>query len=152
MESALSLKRRNPDMNVYILYRDIRTYGERETLFQAARAAGVVFVRYRRDARPEVTESGGALTVRVTDHVLGRPLAIDADLLVLATAIVPPRDEQLANFFKVPLNADGFFVERHAKLGPSELPPTGCSSAAWPITPSPSTRPSSRGRRRRPGP
>jgi heterodisulfide reductase subunit A len=79
--------------------------------------------------------------MRVTDHVLGLPVEITTDLLTLAAAIVPYADEQLAQFFKMPLNDDGFFVEKHAKLGPSNLPRTVCSSAGWPITPNPSTRP-----------
>jgi len=73
--------------------------------------------------------------VSVVDHVLGRPVEIDADLLTLATAIVPYKDEQLAQFFKVPLNEDGFFVEKHAKLGPSEFATDGvflCGLAHYP--------------------
>ncbi len=135
IESALELKRRNPETGVYILYRDIRTYGEREAIYKQARAAGVIFIRFSLDHKPEVVVADGQLRVRVTDHVLGLPLAIDADLITLATAIVPSRDEQLAQFFKVPLNADGFFVERHAKLGPSEFATDGvflCGLAHYP--------------------
>jgi heterodisulfide reductase subunit A len=135
IESALELKRRNPETSVYILYRDIRTYGEREAIYKQAREAGVIFIRFSLDHKPEVVVDDGQLSVRVTDHVLGLPLAIDADLINLATAIVPSRDEQLARFFKVPLNADGFFVERHAKLGPSEFATDGvflCGLAHYP--------------------
>ena len=135
IESAMELKRRNPDAGVYILYRDIRTYGEREVLYKEARKAGVVFIRYSLDNKPEVTEKDGQLSVRVTDHVLGLPLEIEADLINLASAILPTRDEQLAQFFKVPLNDDGFFVERHAKLGPSEFATDGvflCGLAHYP--------------------
>jgi len=135
LETALELKRRSPEAGIYILYRDIRTYGEREAIYKKAREAGVVFIRYSLDRKPEVTVADGQLIVRVTDHVLGLPLAIDADLVHLATAILPSRDEQLAQFFKVPLNADGFFVERHAKLGPSEFATDGvflCGLAHYP--------------------
>ncbi|RJQ55201.1 MAG: 4Fe-4S dicluster domain-containing protein, partial [Desulfobacteraceae bacterium] len=76
MISALELKRRRPDANVYILYRDIRTYGERESLYKAARQAGVVFIRYSREDKPQVRIDGDTLSVRVTDHVLGRPMEI----------------------------------------------------------------------------
>ena len=75
------------------------------------------------------------LTVNVVDHILGRPMAIETDLLTLATAILPNKDEALAQFFKVPLNDDGFFVEKHAKLGPSEFATDGvflCGMAHYP--------------------
>ena len=65
------------------------------------------------------------MLISTIDHVLGRPMEIQTDLVTLATAIVPNKDERLANFFKVPLNEDGFFVERHAKLGPSEFATDG---------------------------
>jgi heterodisulfide reductase subunit A2 len=125
VDSALQLKKRKPSMNVYILYRDIRTYGEKELLYKEAREAGVIFIRYAVDSKPQVTVANGKVNVSVTDHVLGWPVTIEADLLTLATAVIPNRDEKLANFFKVPLNDDGFFVERHAKLGPSEFATDG---------------------------
>ena len=135
IESALELKRLKPEMNVYILYRDIRTYGEREYKYQQARAAGVIFIRYSVDNKPKVEVKDGILTIAARDHILGLPVEIQADLLTLATAIVPNKDEKLANFFKVPLNEDGFFVEKHAKLGPSEFATDGvflCGLAHYP--------------------
>jgi len=135
MESALHLKEMNPDMNVYILYRDIRTYGEREYLYRKARAAGILFFRFSVDQKPQVTAGQDSLQVKVMDHILGRPVFINADLVSLATAIVPYRDEKLAQFFKVPMNEDGFFVEAHAKLGPSQFATDGvflCGMAHYP--------------------
>jgi heterodisulfide reductase subunit A len=135
VHNALELKKRKPDMNVFILYRDMRTYGEKELLYKEAREAGVVFIRFDVDNKPQVAVQDGKLLVTVTDHVLGRPVELETDLLTLATAIVPYKDEQLANFFKVPLNEDGFFVERHAKLGPSEFATDGvflCGMAHYP--------------------
>ena len=75
------------------------------------------------------------ITISITDHVLGRPLEIATDLVTLASAVIPNKDEALANFFKVPLNDDGFFVEKHAKLGPSEFATDGvflCGLAHYP--------------------
>jgi heterodisulfide reductase subunit A2 len=135
VDNAIHLKEMNPDMNVFVLYRDLRTYGERELLYKKARGLGVIFIRFGRDQKPQVKVANGKLTVNVVDHILGRPLELEADLLTLATAVIPNRDEKLANFFKVPLNADGFFVERHAKLGPSEFATDGvflCGLAHYP--------------------
>ncbi len=135
VDNALELKKLNPDMNVYILYRDIRTYGEREYLYTEARESGVIFIRYSRENKPVVEIEDGKIFVTATDHVLGRPLKIEADLITLASAITPYRDEKLAQFFKVPLNDDGLFVEKHAKLGPSEFATDGvflCGLAHYP--------------------
>jgi heterodisulfide reductase subunit A len=135
VDNAIHLKEMNPDMNVFVLYRDLRTYGERELLYKKARGMGVIFIRFGRDQKPQVKVANGQLFVNVVDHILGRPLELEVDLLTLATAVIPNRDEKLANFFKVPLNADGFFVERHAKLGPSEFATDGvflCGLAHYP--------------------
>ena len=135
IENALELKKLNPDMNVFILYRDVRTYAERELLYKKAREVGVIFIRYSMDNKPEISLKNGKLLVMVTDHILGRPLELAPDLVTLASAIVPNRDEKLTTFFKVPLNDDGFFVERHAKLGPSEFAIDGvflCGMAHYP--------------------
>ena len=135
VDNALQLKEMNPEMNVFVLYRDLRTYGEREPLYKKARGMGVIFIRFELDGKPQVRVEGGRLVVSVIDHVLGRPLELETDLLSLATAVVPNRDEKLAQFFKVPLNDDGFFVERHAKLGPSEFATDGvflCGLAHYP--------------------
>jgi len=135
VDNALALKKLNPDMNVFVLYRDVRTYGERELLYREARQAGVIFIRYQLENKPQVSLNNGRIEVQVVDHVIGRPIGLEADLLCLATAVIPNRDDRLANFFKVPLNEDGFFVERHAKLGPSEFATDGvflCGLAHYP--------------------
>jgi heterodisulfide reductase subunit A len=135
VDSALELKHRNPDMSIYIINRDIRTYGERESIYKEAREAGIIFIRYSLASKPEVVLENGALMVKVFDPILGRPMEIETDLINLAAAIIPAKDEKLAQFFKVPLNADGFFVERHAKLGPSEFATDGvflCGLAHYP--------------------
>ena len=125
IDNAIELKKRNPETDVFILYRDIRTYGERELLYKEARELGVIFIRFDVDKKPQVTVKDGKVEVTLMDHVLNLPVSIDADLVTLATAIVPRRDEKLANFFKVPLNDEGFFVEKHAKLGPAEFATDG---------------------------
>jgi heterodisulfide reductase subunit A len=135
VDNAIQLKRLNPEMDVFVLYRDLRTYGEREILYKEAREAGVIFIRYTLDNKPEVILRDGSVFVRAVDRIIGRKVEIETDLLTLATAVIPNRDETLANFFKVPLNDDGFFVERHAKLGPSEFATDGvflCGLAHYP--------------------
>jgi heterodisulfide reductase subunit A-like polyferredoxin len=135
IESALYLKELNPEMNITILYRDIRTYGEREYLYRKARDSGIVFIRYSAEQKPGVSSGSDGVTVEVTDHILKRPVLLHADLLVLASAIDPYRDKSLSQFFKIPVNEDGFFVEAHAKLGPSEFATDGlflCGMAHYP--------------------
>jgi len=125
VDNAIALKKRNPSMDVFILYRDIRTYGERELLYKEAREIGVIFIRYEVDKKPVVTIEKESIKISLRDHVLNRPVIIEANLLTLAAAIVPRKDEQLANFFKVPVNDEGFFIEKHAKLGPAEFATAG---------------------------
>ncbi len=135
VDNALQLKKLNPDMDVFVLYRDLRTYGEREMLYKEAREAGVIFIRYTLESKPEVVLKDGRVLVQAIDHIVGRRVEIETDLLTLATAVIPHRDDKLANFFKIPLNDDGFFVERHAKLGPSEFATDGvflCGLAHYP--------------------
>ncbi|MFW6099534.1 MAG: FAD-dependent oxidoreductase, partial [Thermodesulfobacteriota bacterium] len=137
MKSALALKELNPDMAVYVLYRDIRTYGQRESLYREAREKGVIFIRYRREEKPRVTQGQEGLKVVVKDPILGREIAIGPDLLVLATAIVPRENEALAQMFKLPLNEDGYFMEAHAKLRPVEFASEGIYLAGMAHYPKP---------------
>jgi len=135
MESALELKRRNPDIDVYVLYRDIRTYGEREDLFREAREKGVIFFRYDLQSKPKVSGGKDAIEIELEDQILKRSVILQTDLLVLATAIVPSEAGQLATFFKVPVNDDGFFIEAHAKLRPVDFATDGiflCGLAHYP--------------------
>ena len=122
-------------MKIYILYRDIRTYGEKEYLYRKARLAGILFIRFSLDQKPQVMSEEKGLRIRVMDRILDRYVVLRADLLALASAIVPYRDEGLAQLFKVPMNEDGFFMEAHAKLGPSEFAVDGiflCGMAHYP--------------------
>ncbi|MHB8916675.1 MAG: FAD-dependent oxidoreductase [Desulfocucumaceae bacterium] len=123
---ALKLKDKNPDANVFILYRDIRSYGFFEELYTEARRKGVIFIRYSVDQKPVVEEAGGKVKVTVTDHVLGQPVVIEADVVGLAAAILASPDSKRMNeLFKVPLNEDGFFLEAHMKLRPVDFSSEG---------------------------
>jgi heterodisulfide reductase subunit A len=126
VRNAIRLKERIPSAEVWVLYRDIRTYGRKERDYQKARDLGVVFVRFEPEREPVVSADGG-LGVRVRDPILGRELALEADLVVLSAGIVASREqnEPLAQAFKVPLNDDGFFLEAHVKLRPVDFATEG---------------------------
>ena len=125
VENALKIKEMDPETEVFILYRDMRTYGEREVLYKAAREKGVIFIRYGLDDMPMVEALDGKIKITVMDHVLQRPVAIIADFLALATAIVPHDNTDLAKIYKVALNAEGFFSEVHAKIKPLDCATEG---------------------------
>jgi heterodisulfide reductase subunit A2 len=129
VQQAIDLKTQKPDLDVYVLYRDLRTYGPREDLYKKARELGVLFIRFAADEKPVVEKAKidgkEKLKVTVKDHILGRPVQLVVDYLNLATAIIPKGQEDLSKFFKVPLNQDGFFLEAHMKLRPVDFATDG---------------------------
>lgn len=125
IKNALKLKSLNPDMNIFILYRDMRAYGLREDLYRQARSQGIVFIRYTIDEDLEVASSESQLRVTFTDTVLKRQMEINTDMVVLAAAIAPEIEDPLARFYKVSKNADGFFAEAHVKLRPVDFATDG---------------------------
>lgn len=118
---ALKVKEAKPEANIYILYRDIRTYGYFEDLYTEARRKGIIFIRYSTDNKPVVEGTASGTKVTVMDHVLNRPIEIYADIIGLASAIVPNDNTGLSKLFKVPVNAEGFFLEAHLKLRPVDF-------------------------------
>ncbi|UCC22747.1 MAG: FAD-dependent oxidoreductase [Planctomycetota bacterium] len=125
VKNALKIKDLSPQTEVYMLYRDVRTYGFNEEYFQAARDKGIIFVRYDIDSKPVVT-NGRALKVTVPEPMLQQQLMLRPDLLVLSTRIdASPDADRLAKMFKVPTNEDGFFLEAHVKLRPVEFATEG---------------------------
>jgi heterodisulfide reductase subunit A-like polyferredoxin len=138
LKGALSLKEKNPGMRVYILYRDIRAYGFREALYQQAREAGVIFIRYDIEHLPSVVmDMDEILLLTLIDHVLRRPIRIKPDLLVLAAGIMAHDNQALHHVFKVPVNAEGFLVEAHAKLRPVDFASEGIFLAGLAHCPKP---------------
>jgi heterodisulfide reductase subunit A-like polyferredoxin len=136
LTSALRVKELNPDMDIYVLYRDLRTYGLREDLYKEARSKSIFFIRYAAESPPDVyAREDGELEIKVMDHILGQPIVLQPDFLNLATAIVPSGVEELSRHLKVPLNEDGFFLEAHAKLRPVDFTTDGvfvCGLAHYP--------------------
>ena len=130
IKNALKLKELKPEMNIYILYRDVRTYGFYEQYYEEARQKGIIFLHYDLEDKPQVSQErkGGQLLLRVQvkDKVLGDEIAIDADILALSVAMVPsPEVSELAMLYKVPVNEDGFFLEAHVKLRPVDFATDG---------------------------
>jgi heterodisulfide reductase subunit A-like polyferredoxin len=122
LRNALELKKLNPDMEIYVLYRDMRTYGLIEDLYTEARDKGIVFIRYKLDGKPEVEEErDGRLNVRILDNLLGEHIIIQPDFITLQTAIVPGNNENLAKLFNIPIDQDGFLREAHKKFKPVEF-------------------------------
>ena len=141
IKNALKLKELKPEMDIYILFRDIRTYGLKEDYYREAADKEVRFVRYEQQDQPQVEagvneEGRSVLKVSVTDLILGKKLEIDADILALAAAVIPSEGSQEATqLFKVTTNLDGFFKEAHVKLRPVEFAVDGvylCGMAHYP--------------------
>jgi heterodisulfide reductase subunit A2 len=135
VESALTLKKINPEMDIFILYRDMRTFGVREDLYREARNQGIIFVRFDLESKPQVRVEDGQVTVNVIDHVLGRPITLAPDLVTLASAIIPNPVKELTEIFKVSLNNEGFLLEAHMKLRPVDFATDGiylCGLAHYP--------------------
>jgi heterodisulfide reductase subunit A len=136
IKNALRIKVANPDCRVTVLYKDIITYGFREQYYTEARRRGVLFVRYDEDSEPVVESLNGDLRVTVQEPMLGRPLVIEPDLLVLSMAIEPAEGTaEVARLLEVPLSSEGFFLEAHIKMRPMDFMEEGifvCGMAHYP--------------------
>jgi heterodisulfide reductase subunit A len=131
IKNALKLKEINPKMDIYILFRDVRTYGFSEDYYREAADKDVKFIRYEPQDKPQVEageseEGRPVLKVTVPDYILGNKLEIDADIIALAAAVIPSAgSKEVSQLFKVPLGQDGFFQEAHVKLRPVEFAADG---------------------------
>jgi heterodisulfide reductase subunit A len=140
VKNALKLREINPKLDIYILFRDMRTFGFKEDYYRQASDQDVKFIRYEPQEKPQVVavnEDGrNVLRVSLPDYILGRSLAIDADILALAAAVIPSAaTQEVAGLFKVTLSPDGFFKEAHVKLRPVEFGTDGvylCGAAHYP--------------------
>jgi heterodisulfide reductase subunit A len=140
VKNALKLKELNPEMDIYVLYRDVRTYGFNEDYYREAADKEVKFIRYEPEDPPQVeaatSEGKEVLKITVTDPILGKKLALDADYLALAAAVVPAAGSQdIVRMFKVSLSPDGFLQEAHVKLRPVDFSAEGiylCGIAHYP--------------------
>ena len=127
VKNALDIKALNLDTQVYVLYRDIRTYGFLEDYYTEARQKGVVFIRFDEETppiverRPEASETSQDLTVTVRDNILQRNVKIRTDLLALSAGVTAEDTEELSRIMKIDRNPEGFFIEAHVKLRPVDM-------------------------------
>ena len=140
IKNALRLKAIHPGLDIYILYRDMRTYGFREDFYREAADKEIRFIRYEPEDKPQVeaviVNGKSLLRVTVMDFILGRKIALDADLLTLAAAVIPATGaRELSRLFNLSVGPDGFFKESHVKLRPVEFSTDGvflCGMAHYP--------------------
>jgi len=135
IKNALAIKNRNPHTQVFILYRDIRTYGLLEDYYTEAREKGVIFIRYDQAQPPEVRTNDDSVIVRVEDHVLKQDIEIHTDMLVLSAGMRAADTTAVSHIMKLNRNPDDFFIEAHVKLRPVDMPSDGiflCGTAHGP--------------------
>ena len=136
VKNALKIKELSPETEVYVLYKDMRTYGFIEDYYREAASKGVLFICYDDENKPRVIQEDEKLKVMVWEPVVKMWIPIEADLLALSEATIPnPDNEHIAKMLKVPLSKDGFFLEAHMKLRPVDFATDGiflCGLAHWP--------------------
>ncbi len=125
IKNALKIKEINPTAHIYIIYRDIRTYGFLEDYYTKARKAGVIFIRYDLENKPEVSLEKEGLRVSVYDPSLQETIVINSDLLILSSGIIPRDNEELASLMKLQRTQENFFLEAHMKLRPVDFATEG---------------------------
>ena len=138
IKNALLAKQKNPNVEVVVLFRDIRTYGFKEKYYREAREKGVIFIKYEENEPPEIISEGSVLKVKLKTAKMGE-ITIESDLLVLSAGIIAKREdnEELAMMLKVPLNDDNFFLEAHVKLRPVDFATEGVFVAGLAHCPKP---------------
>jgi heterodisulfide reductase subunit A len=135
LKNALRLKQLHQDMNIIIFYRDLRAYGFAEDYYTKARQAGISFVRYAPENAPRADVTDNDLRLSYYDPVLNLKADINPDLLVLSTPVIPDGNRELSQLLRIPLGADGFFMEAHMKLRPLDFSTDGmflCGMAQYP--------------------
>jgi heterodisulfide reductase subunit A len=119
--NALKVKEQNPQANVFVLYREMRTHGFREDYYRQARSQGVTFLRYELPNKPQVSANGDSVTVKLKEPITGEEVIINADMLVLSTGIEPNENQALADALDVSLDKNGFFQEEYPKMRPLDF-------------------------------
>jgi heterodisulfide reductase subunit A len=126
VKNALKIKEVSPETEIYVLFKDIRSYGFKEDYYREAAMKGVTFINYDDERKPELTKEGNKLKMAFWEPVLKQQVEIEPDLVVLSAATVPnPENKHMAEMLKVPLSKDGFFLEAHMKLRPVDFATDG---------------------------
>jgi len=126
MKNAVKLLQISPDVSIYVLYRDIRTYGLKEDAYRKARESGVTFMRYSVSSKPRLFHENGVSRISVWEPILKENFELTPDLIVLSSGIeAEDGNKTLAKMLKVPLNNEGFFLEAHVKLRPVDFATEG---------------------------
>lgn len=123
IKNALRVLDLNPEMQIFVLYRDMRTYAFSEDAYIEARRRGVIFVRYQTDVLPQVEDSGDQVTVKFKDPILDRDVEVTADCLALSTGFLADDEttEDLSAIFHLNRTEDNHFLEEHIKLKPVDM-------------------------------
>jgi heterodisulfide reductase subunit A-like polyferredoxin len=135
IKNALHVKKKYPDAEVFVLYRDIRTYGLLEDYYTEARRQGVFFFRFDPEDPPVAEAAKDGIEVTFTDHVLNRKLRVSTDLLVLSAGMEAEDTEELSSIVKLARTPEGYFMEAHVKLRPVDMATEGifvCGTAHSP--------------------
>jgi len=126
IKNALKIKEATPETEVYVLYKDIRSYGFKEDYYREAATKGVLFVNYEDERKPQVVNENGKLEVTFWEPVIEEEVRIEPDFIVLGAATIPnPDNKRVAEMLKVPITKDGFFLEAHMKLRPVDFATEG---------------------------
>jgi len=140
VKNAIKLKELNPNVDIYIIFRDMRTYGFKEDYYRLAAGKGIRFIRYEPQEKPQIkpAKEAGKQVLKVTavDYILGKKLEIDADIISLAAAVIPPEgNPEVSLLYNAQLGPDNFFKEAHVKLRPVDFGTDGvylCGTAHYP--------------------
>jgi heterodisulfide reductase subunit A len=126
IKNALKIKEISPETEVYVLYKDIRSYGFKEDYYRKASEKGVLFINYEDSRKPQVVNEKGKLEVTFWEPVIKQEVTIEPDFVILSAATIPnPDNKRVAEMLKVPLTKDGFFLEAHMKLRPVDFATDG---------------------------
>jgi heterodisulfide reductase subunit A len=137
VKNARLLKEKNPDAHIFVLYRDVRTFGKKEEeYYEDVQKMGVKFLRFTEDKEPQVTTRDGKIFIKVCDQFLQEDIELPADLVVLNAALEGDcTAESLRRLLKIPLGEGRYFMEAHAKIRPLDFPTDGvflCGAAHSP--------------------